>query len=265
MVKNLEPDDLPGLHGSVWLMTDDQRSLIPDHIRLLRAIADTGSTGISYKTAWDRVDALNNMSETPLVSRSAGGAHGGGTHLTPFGERILTGFASLQQSHQEFINRLSEQVQSLEDVARFMHLSQLQTSIRNQLSGRILSVQNGAVNCEVYVDVGIEQPLVIMISKESLSELHLQPGSPVAVLLDERDMMLSLDAQLLISARNRIGGHIRNILPGAVNCSVTLDIGNDKTLMLMITNASAGALALHEGMQAWAVFKASVPVLVKQF
>ena len=54
--------------------------------RLLEAIDLYGSISqaakhvpLSYKAAWDAVDAMNNLADTPLVERSTGGKAGGGT------------------------------------------------------------------------------------------------------------------------------------------------------------------------------------------
>ncbi|WP_147073343.1 winged helix-turn-helix domain-containing protein, partial [Sulfuriferula plumbiphila] len=55
-------------------------------IELLEKIGELGSIsaaakalGLSYKAAWEAVEAMNNLSEAPLVERVAGGRHGGGT------------------------------------------------------------------------------------------------------------------------------------------------------------------------------------------
>ena len=57
-----------------------------DRVALLEKVAELGSitaaakaVGISYKGAWEAVEALNNMSAAPLVERSVGGSGGGGT------------------------------------------------------------------------------------------------------------------------------------------------------------------------------------------
>ena len=39
------------------------------------------------KAAWDAIDAMNNLAEHPLVTRVTGGRHGGGSTLTPYGEK----------------------------------------------------------------------------------------------------------------------------------------------------------------------------------
>jgi hypothetical protein len=55
-------------------------------VALLQKVAELGSItaaaramGISYKGAWEAIEALNNLSERPLVERSAGGSGGGGS------------------------------------------------------------------------------------------------------------------------------------------------------------------------------------------
>ena len=267
--KNTLPAE-PGLHGNLWLLGGNQNAFANEQLQLLQAIAATGSisaaakmVGISYKTAWDRADAMNNMSARPLVSRNAGGAQGGGTSLTTYGERILSGFVNLQNAHQEFIQQLSRKVQSFEDIASFMHSSQLQTSCRNQFHGRVSHITDGAVNSEVLVDIGTNTLLTIMISLESRRDLQLHAEDTVTILVNAQDLILTLEDSLQTSARNRIGGVINRIEHGAVNCELTLDIGEHKTLVVMITRHSAEALQLQTGMNVWALFKASAPVLIR--
>ena len=77
-----------------------------DQMDLLQAITDTGSitaaakiAGISYKTAWDRLERINNLSEQPVIARSAGGNKGGGSILTSYGEKMLNGFKPVSYTH----------------------------------------------------------------------------------------------------------------------------------------------------------------------
>jgi molybdenum-dependent DNA-binding transcriptional regulator ModE len=55
-----------------------------DHLELLERIGAKGSIssaasamGMSYKAAWEAVEAINNLSEQPLVERKTGGQIGG--------------------------------------------------------------------------------------------------------------------------------------------------------------------------------------------
>ena len=97
------------LKGNLSLLSGDKGSLTELQVQLLTAVDECGSIsaaakkiGISYKTAWDRINAMNNMSDKPLVSRSVGGYHGGGTTLTEVGQEIVQGFQVLQNENCYF-------------------------------------------------------------------------------------------------------------------------------------------------------------------
>ena len=75
----------------------------PQRIALLQHIAEQGSitraaksAGLSYKAAWDAIDELNNLAQSPLVERSVGGKGGGGAKLSAEGERVLRLYQRLQ-------------------------------------------------------------------------------------------------------------------------------------------------------------------------
>ena len=50
---------------------------------------------LSYKAAWDAVDAMNNLADRPLVLRSTGGKNGGGTLLTEHGKKVVALYRAL--------------------------------------------------------------------------------------------------------------------------------------------------------------------------
>lgn len=77
-------------------------NLGPGKMRLLQAVADTGSLSaaarvlkISYRRAWLMLDGLNKAFPTPLVETAAGGPKGGGSRLTPLGRRVLERYRAL--------------------------------------------------------------------------------------------------------------------------------------------------------------------------
>ncbi len=57
--------------------------------------------GMSYKTAWDAVDAMNNLADRPLVVRATGGKGGGGTHLTDYGKQVIAGYRLMEAEHRQ--------------------------------------------------------------------------------------------------------------------------------------------------------------------
>ena len=79
------------------------RAIGPGKIRLLEAIRDAGSItkagialGMSYRRAWLLVDDMNNCFREPVVAAQAGGSHGGGAALTPFGVRLIDQYRAIE-------------------------------------------------------------------------------------------------------------------------------------------------------------------------
>ncbi len=60
-----------------------------------------------------------------------------------------------------------------------------------------------------------------------------------------------------LSARNVLKGRVKSLVPGAVNCEVTLELPGGSEIVSVITKASSEALGLKVGGQAYAVVKAS--------
>jgi len=93
-----------------------ERAIGPGKIRLLEAIRDTGSItkagialGMSYRRAWLLVDDMNNCFREPVIVAQAGGSHGGGAALTPFGTRLIDQYRAIEaEAHSATASRLRE-------------------------------------------------------------------------------------------------------------------------------------------------------------
>ncbi len=60
-----------------------------------------------------------------------------------------------------------------------------------------------------------------------------------------------------LSARNVLKAKVVQVIKGAVNAEVTLELPGGEKLVSIITNASVESLGLVEGKEAYAVIKAS--------
>jgi molybdopterin-binding protein len=60
-----------------------------------------------------------------------------------------------------------------------------------------------------------------------------------------------------ISARNILKGTVKKIITGAVNSEVVIETAGGETIVSIITKESVESLGLKEGMQAYAIIKAS--------
>jgi molybdate transport system regulatory protein len=237
----------------------------PGRVELLDAIASTGSIsqaakalGISYKGAWDAIDAMNNLAGETLVERVTGGKGGGGTRLTARGAQLVRNFRAIEQLHRQFVAQLNEQAGDLSADLTLIGRLNMKTSARNQFFGTVSRVQPGAVNDEVDIDIAGGHKIVAIVTRESTESLGLAPGAHAFALVKASSIILMTAADgARFSARNRLEGTVARLTPGAVNTEVVLDLSGGGTIAAIITNESARALALAEGGTATAMFKAS--------
>jgi molybdate transport system regulatory protein len=176
--------------------------------------------GMSYKHAWDAVDAMNNLSPQPLVQRRTGGRHGGGTELTDEGRRLIAVYETAEREHRKFLARLREGIRDFDRFHTLIGALNMKVSARNNLRGVVASVKPGAVNAEVTLDVG-GTPLVAIVTNESVQSLGLAPGVEAYALIKASFVILATeDGGLKTSARNRLCGTVERVTDGAVNTEV---------------------------------------------
>ncbi len=261
------------LTGHLAVSTDLGAFLGDTRVRLLEQIDRHGSISqaakhvpLSYKAAWDAVDAMNNLAEQPLVERSTGGRAGGGTRLTDHGRRVVAMYRAVQAEYQTALDRLAERFATEPggDVPAFRRLLRrmtVRTSARNQFAGRVRGLRESAVDFEVlvHVDEGLE--IAAVVTRESAEQLGLAIGSEVIALVKSSSLLLLTDETLRISARNRLWGTVQRIVSGPVNAEVTLDLGQGRSACAVITRESLDHLALAEGVRACAAFKVSSVIL----
>jgi len=60
-----------------------------------------------------------------------------------------------------------------------------------------------------------------------------------------------------LSARNVLKGEVVQVIKGAVNAEVTIELPGGEQIVSIITNSSVDALGLVKGKEAYAVIKAS--------
>lgn len=266
---------LAGLRGKLELESVSGGFLGDTRIRLLEAIAAHGSISqaakavpLSYKAAWDAVDAMNNLSTEPLVLRATGGKHGGGTQLTAHGRKLIALYRALESEYQLALDRLVDGLQAGEagDLAQFRMLLRrmaMQSSARNQFAGQVVALRGGDVDVEVRLRIDERHEIAAVITGESAAALDLRIGSELLALVKSSSVLLLVDEELKTSARNRLWGEISRIHDGPVNAEVNLILPGGRSICAVVTHDSVERLGLAVGMRAAAVFKASAVILCK--
>ncbi|WP_367068509.1 TOBE domain-containing protein [Oryzisolibacter sp. LB2S] len=258
------------LRGSVWMTVDGSSLGGAGRVELLRHIAEHGSIsqaakamGMSYKAAWDAVDAMNQLAGEPLVQRLVGGKGGGGTRVTERGMRLVRSFGVIERAHRQFVDQLSAQAQGVADDFLLIRRMGMRTSARNQFFGTVSRVSAGAVNDEVELSVpGMDSAIVAIVTHGSAVELGLTPGAEAFALVKASSIIVATDEQgARFSARNRLQGTVSRVEKGAVNTEVVIGLPGGAAVAAIITNESCDALGLAPGVSASALFKASSVIM----
>jgi molybdate transport system regulatory protein len=211
---------------------------------------------LSYKGAWDAVQALNNLFDTPLIAAAPGGKSGGAASITPRGQAVLLAFRRLEAELGAALAKLERD--PVHDL--FWSLG-MKTSARNALRGVISDITPGAVSSEVTLTLADGVAITAILTRRSIEDLGLEIGKPAIALIKASFVILARGLGLRTSARNQIPGIILHREDGAVNSEIGLDIGGGKTLVATITLESANALELAVGDGVTALVKAPHVIL----
>jgi molybdate transport system regulatory protein len=258
------------LRASVALSGDDMPSVGHERIRLLEAVARAGSisagareAGMSYKGAWDALAAMANLFGGPLLVTQAGGRSGGGAHLTPRGQAVVTAFNRLEGELSRALGAMERDLAGT-GVAASSLLGgfMLRTSARNVLRGSVAAIRTDALSAEVSVAVTGQTTIHAHITVEGLADLGVAVGRDVLVLVKANFVTLAAAGEAArLSVRNRIPGRVARCEVSDVAGLVTLDIGGGRTLTASVTAESVEALGLVPGKAAEALFDANRVIL----
>jgi len=98
--------------GSLWIECNGERFFGPGRVELLERIDATGSInkaarqmGMSYKKAWEMINALNSQTSRPFVITQTGGEKGGGSVITDEAKELITYHKQLRKRFAEFLEK----------------------------------------------------------------------------------------------------------------------------------------------------------------
>lgn len=211
------------------LLADHIASMSDKRFDILRRVNDVGSiseaarcAGVSYKAAWQAIETLSQLAGGPLVEKTTGGSHGGGTRLTPKGEEVLQLVDELTRARLEVLARFRmKETPALANIG----ISSLSTSMRNLMPVTIRKIKIGAALVRLTLTLNDGQELRCSITMESAQLLGLREGIVVMALckataveiLSEndlpRDLLNTVVGTVIRSTRERKGGECTIQLP----------------------------------------------------
>lgn len=272
---SVKPSKKLALNGSLWIQQGADLLGGADRIALLEAIHQTGSmtqaakvVGISYKTAWDRVQDMSNTAGHTLVERMAGGAGGGGTSLTPNALELIQAFRHIEQTHERILAQLTTTLARPREVLKTLSLLGLRTSARNQLIGTVTRVQPDEVGALVELALpgagdGAPDLLHVSLTMASVKELKIAQGVQAVVLIKAPSVRLvSPKARAgSASSRNRLPGQVAFLKAGARHAEVQVRLQGGQTMVAMVASAQALKMGLAVGADVVATFDEGAAIL----
>jgi len=104
---------MPRYRGlTLRILAKDSPAIGPGKAALVSHIDETGSIsaaaramGMSYRRAWQLVDALNESFLQPVVLTEIGGRRGGGARVTEFGRELVRAYRRMEHKASTAIAR----------------------------------------------------------------------------------------------------------------------------------------------------------------
>ena len=238
-----------------------------ERIALLEAVAELGSIsaaakrlGLSYKGAWDGVQALNNLFDAPLIAAQPGGRSGGAAQVTDRGLAVIAAFHKVETELAAALARIEAGLGG-DDLGGLFWSLGMKTSARNALRGVVSDITPGAVNSEVTLKVADGVEIVSVVTRQSVEDLGLAVGKPAIALIKSSFVLLAKGEGLVTSARNQLRTQVLRREDGAVSSEISLALADGKTLVATITRESAEIMQLAAGDAVTALVKAPHVIL----
>jgi molybdate transport system regulatory protein len=243
-------------------------------IRLLEAIVAHGSLNraakavpLSYKAAWDALDAMNNLSDKPLVVRTTGGRNGGGTKLTQHGLRMIALYRALESSQQDLLDRVSSPralaaaADSGASLRALLRRMSVRTSARNQFVGTVAAIDGAGGMAAVRLRLGDSEEIVASITPESVETMALKPGTQAYALIKAPWVGVTARPPRREAARNALPGTITMIESRPPRTHIAVTTPSGRVIAAVMPAALATRRGLGKGMSAWAVFASDSVIL----
>jgi molybdate transport system regulatory protein len=260
---------LPGEIDTLLAWRAGGRLLIGrERIALLESVMEHKSitkaaevTGFSYKTAWDAVNAINNLLPRPAFITRTGGSHGGGAEVTDEGRRLIVAFRRLEEKLGSISAVIAEEGLEHEKDLLFLGIG-LKLSVRNALFCTVVKITPAPVNIEVKLEVSPGVMITTVVTNASVHELGLTPGRCCVAMVNASSVMLAQDGVgPRISARNKIAGWVVSRVDDGADSEVAIDIGGGNILTAVVTREGADFAGAATGAKVLAIFKTSHVIL----
>lgn len=129
-------------------------------------------------------------------------------------------------------------------------------SIRNKISGTVVSLASGEAMATVKVRLAGGDEITAAITAEAVRDLGLSAGSSVDVLFKSTEVALATGRVEGLSIRNQLPGSVTSVASGGAMAAVKIAIGGGE-LTAAVTKDAVTDLGLEAGSDVVALVKAT--------
>ena len=225
-----------------------------ERIKLLEAVAEHGSIskaakaiGFSYKTAWDSVDAINNLLPSPaFVTKMGGTGGGGGATVTAEGLRLIDTFNKMEEKLTRLSRLISEAgLEGNEELLLFTFGARIST--RNVFQTIIEKIKKGSVDVELSLRAASGAVIKALVTNDAAKELELESGKKVLALIKAYAITVTLPTKTDIQDGNSLLGEVSRVTKAKDNFEIVLNIGDNRSLTAVISREQAEKLSIKNG------------------
>lgn len=233
----------------IYLNIEEKGYLGKGRVELLKLIDRHGSIlkaakelGMSYKAAWDMVDAINNLSPEPVVISLSKGKRGGQSVLTEYGKNLIKNYEKIEKFMNFVSEYLSSNIEDVESALKEFRRLNLGLSARNKILVKVDKIISDKVRADIYAKIG-DNKVVATITKEALQELNIKEGEEIYFIFKASNVHLSNPQKN--SQNNILKGYIKQRIEG--NTNLELKVDSTGTIITVIVNKENLDINLNEG------------------
>lgn len=173
--------------GKIWIEHQGKPILGKGGAEILKEIETQQSLtkaaeklGMSYRYVWNYVQKIHKaLGETVVETYKGGKTGGGGATLTDVGKALLDEYVRLESCLGEFL--------ACTDNAE---VKRMKLSARNQLKGKIVSVEKGVITAKVKIEIKVPATITAVITKEAVDDLGLKVGDEVTAVVKSTEIII---------------------------------------------------------------------------
>ncbi len=173
--------------GKIWIEHQGKPILGKGGAEILKEIEAQQSLtkaaeklNMSYRYVWNYVQKIHKaLGETVVETFKGGKTGGGGARLTDVGKALLDEYVRLEGCLGEFLACTNN-----------VEVKRVKLSARNQLKGKIVSVEKGVITAKVKVEIKMPANITAVITKEAVEDLGLKVGDEVTAIVKSTEIII---------------------------------------------------------------------------